>query len=310
MPGQHLLIVDDEDNLRSMLAAALRHHGFQVSTAADGRSALAAIPTERPAAAETESLSFGSAGTVTAVAVEVGDTVTAGDVLATIESASLQVALAEAQATEADAKATLTDDVEALADDEDAITAEQLAADQARYDVAYDQLVDAYIAYVERDLTASIDGVVTAVGVTAGEQLASGGSGGTTLTGSGSGSGGTTAAIGSSSTAMGGAALGGSATGSSAQITIVSVGRYEVALSVDSSDIGAVAVGQTVTLSEATASSSTSGFPGGAGFPGGGGGFPAGGSFPGAPGGQTETDDAGTDTTTETPSRGFDPTRV
>jgi two-component system OmpR family response regulator len=48
MPGQHLLIVDDEDNLRSMLAAALRHHGYEVSTAADGRAALAAIPAERP----------------------------------------------------------------------------------------------------------------------------------------------------------------------------------------------------------------------------------------------------------------------
>jgi DNA-binding response OmpR family regulator len=31
--GQHLLVVDDEDNLRSMLAAALQHHGFRVTTA-------------------------------------------------------------------------------------------------------------------------------------------------------------------------------------------------------------------------------------------------------------------------------------
>ena len=31
MAGEHLLIVDDEDNLRSMLAAALRHNGFMVS---------------------------------------------------------------------------------------------------------------------------------------------------------------------------------------------------------------------------------------------------------------------------------------
>jgi two-component system OmpR family response regulator len=46
--GAHLLIVDDEDNLRSMLAAALQHHGFVVTTAADGREALAAIPKERP----------------------------------------------------------------------------------------------------------------------------------------------------------------------------------------------------------------------------------------------------------------------
>jgi two-component system OmpR family response regulator len=46
--GAHLLIVDDEDNLRSMLAAALQHHGFEVTTAADGREALAVIPKERP----------------------------------------------------------------------------------------------------------------------------------------------------------------------------------------------------------------------------------------------------------------------
>jgi two-component system, OmpR family, response regulator len=46
--GAHLLIVDDEDNLRSMLAAALQHHGFVVSTAADGRQALDVIPKERP----------------------------------------------------------------------------------------------------------------------------------------------------------------------------------------------------------------------------------------------------------------------
>ncbi len=48
MPGEHLLIVDDEDNLRSMLAAALRHHGFEVSSVANGRDALATVTTERP----------------------------------------------------------------------------------------------------------------------------------------------------------------------------------------------------------------------------------------------------------------------
>jgi two-component system, OmpR family, response regulator len=43
MRGAHLLIVDDEENLRSMLAAALRHHGFEVSTVANGRDALSAV---------------------------------------------------------------------------------------------------------------------------------------------------------------------------------------------------------------------------------------------------------------------------
>ena len=48
MRAHHLLIVDDEENLRSMLAAALQHHGFTVTTARNGREALAAIPEDRP----------------------------------------------------------------------------------------------------------------------------------------------------------------------------------------------------------------------------------------------------------------------
>jgi two-component system OmpR family response regulator len=48
MPGERLLIVDDEENLRSMLAAGLRHHGFDVSTVANGRDALAAIADSAP----------------------------------------------------------------------------------------------------------------------------------------------------------------------------------------------------------------------------------------------------------------------
>jgi two-component system OmpR family response regulator len=48
MPGAHLLIVDDEENLRSMLGAALRHHGFEISSVGDGRSALQAIDELEP----------------------------------------------------------------------------------------------------------------------------------------------------------------------------------------------------------------------------------------------------------------------
>lgn len=40
MGGEQLLLVDDEDNLRSMLAAALRHSGFEVEQVASGREAL------------------------------------------------------------------------------------------------------------------------------------------------------------------------------------------------------------------------------------------------------------------------------
>ncbi|WP_395155544.1 response regulator transcription factor [Ilumatobacter sp.] len=43
-----LLIVDDEENLRSMLTAALSHHGFEVTAVEDGRAALSALPDVNP----------------------------------------------------------------------------------------------------------------------------------------------------------------------------------------------------------------------------------------------------------------------
>jgi two-component system, OmpR family, response regulator len=48
MAGERLLLVDDEDNLRSMLQAALRHMGFDVHPVASGREALEAVHTVRP----------------------------------------------------------------------------------------------------------------------------------------------------------------------------------------------------------------------------------------------------------------------
>ncbi len=48
MTGERLLLVDDEDNLRSMLEAALRHTGFEVHPVASGRDALAAMDEVKP----------------------------------------------------------------------------------------------------------------------------------------------------------------------------------------------------------------------------------------------------------------------
>jgi two-component system OmpR family response regulator len=48
MPGERLLLVDDEDNLRSMLMAALRHVGFEVHPAATGRDAIDLVGSVRP----------------------------------------------------------------------------------------------------------------------------------------------------------------------------------------------------------------------------------------------------------------------
>jgi two-component system OmpR family response regulator len=48
MAGERLLLVDDEDNLRSMLEAALRHNGFDVAAVATGRDALDRATNDRP----------------------------------------------------------------------------------------------------------------------------------------------------------------------------------------------------------------------------------------------------------------------
>jgi two-component system OmpR family response regulator len=48
MAGETLLLVDDEENLRSMLQAALRHVGFEVHPAATGRDALTMAAELRP----------------------------------------------------------------------------------------------------------------------------------------------------------------------------------------------------------------------------------------------------------------------
>jgi two-component system, OmpR family, response regulator len=48
MPGERLLLVDDELHLRSMLEAALRHSGFEVHVVESGREALEAVGPVEP----------------------------------------------------------------------------------------------------------------------------------------------------------------------------------------------------------------------------------------------------------------------
>jgi two-component system OmpR family response regulator len=48
MSPRRILIVDDEDNLRSMLVAALKYEGYEVVYATDGAEGLKAVRNERP----------------------------------------------------------------------------------------------------------------------------------------------------------------------------------------------------------------------------------------------------------------------
>jgi multidrug efflux pump subunit AcrA (membrane-fusion protein) len=219
------------------------------------------------AAAQSEDLGFGSAGTVQAVSVKAGDHVTAGQVLATMDATQLAADVASAEASVAEAQARLDDHEEAGA------SSTQLAADRSSVQSAQDQLAEAQEALSGAQLVASFDGTVSQVNVTAGEQLSSSGTGGNRPTGSSSGSGATADQLGS------GQAGGGGGNGSSTpDVQVISAGRYQVDLGVDSSDIDSIEAGQAVTVT--LSSSQGSGRRGGFGFPGGGGGafaFPGGG---------------------------------
>ena len=244
------------------------------------------------AAAETEDLSFGSAGTVTAVNVEAGDQVRAGDVLATIDSAELEAAVSAAEATVAEAEAKLADDEDADASDA------QLTADESSLASAQDQLDAANEALAGAQLVATIDGTVASVGVTVGEELTDGGTGGTDQTGSDSGSGGSSGSLPDSGGIDPGS--GDDSSGTTADISLTSTGRFTVELGFDDTDIANVEVGQTATVRVSTSSSSSA-----AGFPGGGS-FPAGGAFPGM---VTNGDAAGTtDDSPDDADSGTDPT--
>jgi multidrug efflux pump subunit AcrA (membrane-fusion protein) len=208
------------------------------------------------AAAQTDNLSFSSAGTVTAVNVAAGDTVQAGQVLATIDSAQLQSAVSSAQSTLATAQAKLSDDEASGA------SAAQITADETSVTSANDALTSAQQALAGASLVATFNGTVSEVNITTGEQLGSSGTGGTGTTGSNSGSGRSSSSLGSSNS--GGFAGGNTSSSSSAQIQVVSKGSYTVSLPISSSDIANVQPGQTVTMTLTTATGSGFGGFGGA----------------------------------------------
>ncbi|MCS5717057.1 efflux RND transporter periplasmic adaptor subunit [Herbiconiux sp. CPCC 205763] len=169
-----------------------------------------------------EDVDFEVAGTVTAVNVTAGSTVTAGDVLATVDTLTVQADLLEAQATLATAQATLST-AEADDDGTDAAAA-QIAADESAVAVAQAAADKAAAAVSGATLTAPVSGLVTAVNLTVGDTVT-----GTGSSGSGVGD--------------------GSDSGTSAPFTIVGTDAWQVSLSVGETDVPNVASGDQVELS-------------------------------------------------------------
>ena len=121
------------------------------------------------ASADTEDLNFSASGRVTAVNVAVGTKVTKGQVLGTIDSASLRASAAQAAVALENAKSRLSSDETAAA------SSAQIAADSASVDAASSQLDSANASLTDASLTSPIAGTVTAVNLTVGQQLGSSG---------------------------------------------------------------------------------------------------------------------------------------
>jgi len=180
-----------------------------------------------------EDVNFAASGTVTTVPVAVGQQVTAGQTLATIDTLTLNAGLLQAKATLASAQAKLSDS-EDDADGTDESDA-QIAANSAAVDVAQAAVDEATVAMADATLVAPVAGLLTTVGVAVGDAVTGSGSSGSSASGS-TGSTGT-------STGSTGASTGAATTAtSSAQFTIVGTDTWEVDVTVDDADVALIAV--------------------------------------------------------------------
>jgi membrane fusion protein, macrolide-specific efflux system len=165
---------------------------------------------------------FAVGGQVTAVDVGVGQTVTAGQSLATIDPTALQAELDSAQAT-LDA-----DESKLSSDTSSAAPSEELIADQAAVTAAQSAVTSAQDSLGDATLTAPIAGEVAEVNLAIGQQVSGTEGGGSNGSGSnGSGSNGS----------------GSNGSSSSDQIVIVNTSSWLVDASVDDSSIGEIQQG-------------------------------------------------------------------
>jgi multidrug efflux pump subunit AcrA (membrane-fusion protein) len=194
--------------------------------------------------ASQANLSFAVSGQVTGVDVAVGQKVTVGQTLATVNATALQDDVNAA--TE-----TLTADQARLSSDQSSgASTSQIDSDQAAVTSAQSQLATANQNLADAKLTSTIAGTVASVNLTVGQETSSGGSSSSAASngGTGSGSGGSGAG-GSGSTANNAQASStSSSSSSSAQIVVVSTNSYNVDATVDDTQIGQVKVGDQATM--------------------------------------------------------------
>ncbi len=191
--------------------------------------------------ASQASLNFAVSGTVTAVNVKAGQSVTAGQVLATVDTTALSEEVSAAQAQLAAANARLASDETSNA------ATTQIDSDQAAVTSAESTLSNAQTALNDAALTSTIAGTVASVDLNVGQQVSGSGSGS-----GGSGSGGSASSAGNAGSAGDAATANtGSSTGtgssatstSGAQIVVVGTDSYIVNTTLDDTEIGQISDG-------------------------------------------------------------------
>jgi multidrug efflux pump subunit AcrA (membrane-fusion protein) len=178
--------------------------------------------------ASQANLNFAVSGTVTAVNVKSGQTVTAGQVLATVGTTALteDANAAQAQLTAAEDRLS--------SDESSGGSASTIDSDEASVTSAESSLSTAQTNLNDASLTSTIAGTVASVDLTVGQQVS----------GTGSGGGGNAASAASS-----GASSTGSGSGSSTgQIVVIGTNSYIVNATVDDTEVGQIAVGDQVDI--------------------------------------------------------------
>jgi membrane fusion protein, macrolide-specific efflux system len=179
------------------------------------------------------SLDFAVSGTVATVDVKAGQTVTDGQVLATVGTTDLQDDVDSAQADLDSAQARLSSDKSS-----DAATT-QIDSDEASVTSAESSLTSAQTSLADASLKSTISGTVASVSLTVGQQV----------TGTGSGSSGSGSSSPSGSTAAtSGTATSSSSSSSTAQISVIATGSYIVNTTVDDTEIGEITDGDQATI--------------------------------------------------------------
>ncbi len=204
--------------------------------------------------------SFGASGTIATVKVALGQTVTAGEVLGTLQTADLQTAVTNAETDLYHDQIILDDDYTSLSSAKSSPNGnveqaqEQVYSQESTVANAQTSVTSAEEALADATLKAPIAGLVIAVNDQVGDTVS-----GTNSSSSddSSGSGGTGGTGGSSSSGSSSDASSSSGS-SSAFVTIADTAKFTVTADIAEADISDVAVGQTATVTFPAISSTSS----------------------------------------------------